>query len=163
LEPGCNIASCYVFLGTHSNYLFDAQLLEIHIIEYGRELVSRHSRNMAGWIMTIKENGRLVVEDVANMAGKTCTEIDLKDRVIRKTWKLMGFARFRTYELDNHVTVQIKDTSTILEGYSITSFGVYLAGRDRKIRISSTGDLKEARLIQNEITAFLKEAQSDCS
>jgi len=100
--------------------------------------------------MTAKKNRRLVVEDAV-----TCTEIDLNDRVIRKTWKLMGFAHCRTYELDDHVTVQIKDTSTILEGYKITMFGVYLAGRGREIRMSSTGDIKEAHLIQSRITEFL--------
>lgn len=36
----------------------------------------------------------------------------------------MGFARCRTYRLDNHVVVQIKDDSAILEGYHLASFGV---------------------------------------
>lgn len=122
-----------------------------------------HSRkNGTDRIMTTKENCRLVVEDVENIAGKTCTEIDLKDGVIRKTWKLMGFARSRTYELDSHVAVQIKDKSTILEGYNITSFGVYITSRSRKIRISSTDDLNEARFIQSEITEFLKKSAGKC-
>lgn len=74
----------------------------------------------------------------------------------------MGFARSRTYELDNHVAVQIKDNSTILEGYDITSFEVYITSRGRKIRISSTDNLNEAHLIQSEITEFLKESPVKC-
>lgn len=120
--------------------------------------LDRHSPKNSTGTVTTTENCRLVVKDEAIFTGKTLTEIDLNDRVIRRTWKLMGFAHSRTYELGNNVAVQIKDTSTILEGYNITSFGVYLTSRGREIRISSTGDLNEARLIQSQITEFLKES-----
>jgi hypothetical protein len=103
-------------------------------------------------------NCTLVVEDAAVMAGEIRTEIDLKDRVIRRTWKLMGFARSRTYGLDDHMAVEIRDNSTTLEGYCISSFVVYLAGRGGKIRISLTDDLKEALRIWKEIAEFLREA-----
>jgi hypothetical protein len=107
--------------------------------------------------LTAKENCRFVVEDAV-----TCTEIDLKDRVIRKTWRLIGISYSSTYELDNHVTVQIKEKSTILEGYNITSFLVYLANKGRKILISSTDDLNEARLIQSQISEFLDGSPVKC-
>ena len=122
-----------------------------------------HSRtNRTDGIMTAKENCRIVVDDAVMIAGRTRTEIDLKDRVIRKTWKLMGFARSRTDDLDNHVAVQIKDKSTILEGYTITLFEVYLTSRGKKMRILSTADLNEARLIRSQITEFLKESAIKC-
>jgi hypothetical protein len=102
--------------------------------------------------MTTNENYRLMIED--RMA---CTEIDLNDREVRKTWKLMGFLHCRTYELDNHATVHIKDKSTILEGYDLTLFGVYLASRGRNVSILLTADLNEARIIEGRVIDFLKE------
>jgi hypothetical protein len=112
--------------------------------------------------MTTNENSRQVLEDATLMAGETRTEIDLKNRVIRKTWKLLGFSRSRTYNIDDHVAVQIQDNSSMLEGYKIASFGVYLTGKGGTIRISSTDDLKEASLIRDEIAEFLKESEVKC-
>jgi hypothetical protein len=101
-----------------------------------------------------QEDGRLVMEDVA-----TRTEIGRNGRAIRKTWMLMGLAHSRTYVLDDHAAVQIIDKGTVFEGYTIITFGVYLISKGRKIRLSSTGDLKQARLIQGQITEFLKESR----
>ncbi len=112
--------------------------------------------------ITSIENCRLIAEDTALLACKTRTEIDLRHRVIRKMWKLMGFVRSKTYVLDNHVAVQVKDNSTILEGYSILSFGVYLINNGRKIRISSADELEKACLIQTQIAEFLEKAAIKC-
>ena len=108
--------------------------------------------------MAAKENCRFVVEDATIFAGKRSTEIYPEDRAIRKTWKLIGFTLSRTYEFDNNVAVQIKDKSTLFEGYNITSFGVYITCRGRKIWIFSTDDLDAARLIQSQITDVLKKS-----
>jgi hypothetical protein len=116
-----------------------------------------------GGIVTTKENSRLVLEDTTLMAGETRAEIDLTDGVILKTWKLLGFSQSRRYEIDDNIAVQIKDNSTMIEGYNIASFGVYLRGRGGTIRISSTVDLQEARLIRDEITEFLKESAAKSS
>jgi hypothetical protein len=119
-------------------------------------------KNETDGIIPTKQSCRLVVEDVASIAGNTRTEIDLADRVIRKTWKIMGFAYSRTYHLDRHVVVHIKDKSSIVEGYSITSFGVYIASRGRKIQVSSADDFLGARFIQSRIFEFLKESSVKC-
>jgi hypothetical protein len=113
--------------------------------------------------MPAKENSRLVLEDATPIGGKTRTEIDLKDRVIRKTWRLLRLSRSRTYEIGNHAVVEIQDNSTMLEGYNIASFGVYLTGRSGTIRIASTDDLKEAYLIRDATTEFLKESAGEGS
>lgn len=114
----------------------------------------------AGWIMTATASGGLVLENTAIFSGKTWVEIDLRDMVIRKKWKLLGCSGSRTYELDDLMAVQIKESNTILEGYNITSFGVYLASGDRKIRVSLTDNLSEARLIQRAITEFLERSEA---
>ena len=100
---------------------------------------------------------RLVVKDTVTVTG-----IDLKDKVIRKTWKLMGLVLNNTYELDSHETAFIKDKSMVLEGYNITSFEVYIVNRGMKIRVSSSDDFNEARLIQSEIAAFMKKSAIGC-
>jgi hypothetical protein len=103
------------------------------------------------------EDHSLVVKDTVAV-----TEIDLKERVIRKTWKLMGLVLNNTYELDGHETAFIKDKSMALEGYNITSFEVYIANRGMKIRVSWSDDFNEARVIQSEIAAFLKKSAIGC-
>jgi hypothetical protein len=114
-----------------------------------------------GAMITI-ENCRLVAEDTALLTCRTRAEIDLAGGVIRKMWKLMGFVRSRTYELDTHVAVKVKDRSTILEGYRIPSFGVYLINNGREIRMSSTDELKKACLVQNRLIEFLEAAAVKC-
>jgi hypothetical protein len=71
---------------------------------------------------------------------------------------LIGFAYARTYELDSQAALCIKDKSTIIEGYAMTFFVVYLISGEQKIRFLSTNSLKEARHIQSQITEFLKKA-----
>ncbi len=112
--------------------------------------------NSTDAIMT-RDDHRLVVKDTVAV-----TEIDLKDRVIRKTWKLMGLILNNTYDLDSHETVLIKDKRMTLEGYNISSFEVHIANRAMKIRVSSSDDLNKARLIQSEIFAFLKKSAARC-
>jgi hypothetical protein len=120
-------------------------------------------KNGTGGIVPTKENCKLVVEDVASLAVKTRTEIDLNDGVIRRTWKMMGFAFSRTYDLDRHVAVQIKEESSIFEGYNITLLCVYLTSRGSKIRIAWADDYNGACRIQSQITDFLKESAVKCT
>ncbi len=112
--------------------------------------------NSTDGIVTIEDH-RLVIKDTV-----ATTEIDLKEKVIRKTWKLMGLVLNNTYDLDCHETAFIKDKSMNLEGYNITSFEVYIVNRGMKIRVSSSDDLNEACLIQSEIDTFLKKSTIRC-
>jgi hypothetical protein len=142
-----------------------ARLARIHILECDHKSISQtfFKKNEIGGIITAKENCRLVFEDTTPMTAKTRIELDLKDRVLRKTWKLLGFSRSRTYRIDDRAGVQIQDNSILIEGYKITSFSMYITGRSGTIRISSADDLKEARLVPDEITEFLKEATAEGS
>ena len=125
-------------------------------------LVERLGKNGTDGIIPLKENCRLVVEDVASLGVNTRTEIDLNDGVIRRTWKMMGFTFSRTSDLDRHAAVQIKEENTIFEGYNINLLCVYLISRGRKIRVVSADDYNKACLIQNQITEFLKESAVKC-
>ena len=97
------------------------------------------------------EDCSLVVED-----GVTRTEIDLRRGLIRKAWHLMGFAHQKTYALGDYASAEIRDESILIEGYTVPSFCVHLAGRGGRIRLFAAGTMQEARLIEGKVAAFLR-------
>ena len=111
----------------------------------------RLGRDVADIGVVAEDDRRLVVEDAV-----TRMEIDLREQIIRKTWKFLGFAHSRTYELDTPAVVRIRENSKFLEGYRIASFDLFMSVRGGTIRIWSTGDFERARLVRERIELFLK-------
>ncbi len=126
------------------------------------DLVNSHQKDCTNRIIIEKGRCRLAVEDALNLGGRTRAEIDLKSGVIRKTWAFMGFTHSRVYELKKNAPIRVRDKSTLFEGYSLSSFGIYITARDKQIRLASTDDLTKARLIQNDISNFLREVTGKC-
>jgi hypothetical protein len=100
----------------------------------------------------------VILGSIAFMSRQTITEINLTDRMIRKTWRIGAYARQKVYPLEDFVTVEIKDKGRMIEGYSLPLFSVQLIGRGKEIAIYSTNDSEEAKAMQSEVAAFLKQS-----
>ena len=95
----------------------------------------------------------------AFIARRIITEIDLADRTIRRTWKIVVLVWHRVYSLDDYATAEIKVKGQVIEGYSLPYFSVYLAGTGRHIKIYSTDDAKDATAVYGELRDFLDRAE----
>lgn len=100
----------------------------------------------------------VLLGSIAFTSRQAVTEINLADRTISKTWKIGAYARQKVYPLDDIVAVEIKDKDRMIEGYSLPFFSVQLVGRRKQITIYSTDDSEEAKAMQAEVAAFLKQS-----
>jgi hypothetical protein len=84
------------------------------------------------------------------------TNIDLFAGAITRTRKFFVFTWRKAYPVADYQEIEIQDKGRLMEGYRLPLFVVYLTGKGRRLRIYSTGDFKEAKAIQNELSDFLK-------
>lgn len=95
---------------------------------------------------------------IAFISRQTKTEINLADKTIRKTWKIGFCKRHTVYSLDDISSVEVKDKSRMVEGYSLPFYTVQLTGKGKKITIYSADESEEAKALKVKVQTLLKQS-----